>query len=346
MKNLTLFLVILFGLLLASNTNRAQSNQSAADYMERIIVAYSETENETWQYLKAVTRGYGARKVERKRQKLLIELRNTRYAVQKTGKFNSDDSLRSAVVDYLKLNYSVLRGDFDRILDMEDIAEQSYDLMEAYLMAKEQANDKLHNSFEKVVLAQERFAEKHNIILYEAELDKTSEKIKKASELLKYYNQVYLIFFKSYKQEAYVLDALQHNDVSSIVQNTNALTNYSVEGLEKLENLNDFQGDPNLKNGAKKMLNFYIGEAEKDFPAITDFFIKKDNYEKIERSFQSISRKNRTQQDVEQYNNAVNEYNEAALITNKIMETANNERKKALDEWNETVDKFFDAHSK
>ena len=36
--------------------------------------------------------------------------------------------------------------------------------------------------------------------------------IRKASESLSYYNQVYLIFFKCYKQEAYVLDAMQRND--------------------------------------------------------------------------------------------------------------------------------------
>lgn len=75
------------------------------------------------------------------------------------------------------MTYTVLKEDFDKILDMEDIAEQSYDFMEVYVLAKELAN---------------------NITLVEGEMDKKSQKINKASNVLEYYNDVYLIFFKSY----------------------------------------------------------------------------------------------------------------------------------------------------
>lgn len=273
MRNLTFTLLILFGLAFISSKIQAQSDESPVSYMNKIFKAIDESKNDTWLYLKAVTRGKGAKKVESKRHNLLIKLKDTKYEVQRIGKFNSDDSLKNAVINYLNLSYIVLKEDFEKILDMEDIAEQSYDLMEAYLLAKEKANDKLNDSFDEVVLAQKEFAKKHDITLLEAENDKTSEKIKKASETLKYYNEIYLIFFKSYKQEAYVLDAMLRNDINGFEQNTSTLSLYAEEGLEKVINLKGFQGDAILKIGVKKMLLFYKNEAKNDFPAMTDFYI-------------------------------------------------------------------------
>lgn len=345
MRKVPFTLLVLIGLAFLSTKIKAQSSESPVSYMNEIFKSVDESKNETWHYLKAVTQGKGARKVENKRQNLLNKLKETRYEVQRTGKYKSDDSLRNAVTSYLKFSYIVLKEDFGKILDMEDIAEQSYDLMEAYLLAKEKANDKLNASFDTVKLAQENFAKKHNITLTKAENDKTYEKIKKASETLKYYNEIYLIFFKSYKQEAYVLDAMSRNDINAFEQNTSTLSLYAAEGLDKVINLKGFKGDAILKIGVKKMLLFYKNEAENDFPAMTDFYIKKDNFEKINKKFETINAKKRTQQDVDQFNKAVNEYNEAAQKTNKISELSNNKRNKSLTEWNNTVDKFFDKYS-
>jgi len=44
---------------------------------------------------------------------------------------------------------------------MEDVAEQSYDLMEAYLLAKERAGDKLDEAYKKVANQQKIFAEQN-----------------------------------------------------------------------------------------------------------------------------------------------------------------------------------------
>jgi len=195
MRNLTLPLLILFGLSLASYKVQAQSTRGAVDYMDEMFTSFNKPKDDIWQYMKAITRGKGARKVENKRQNLLNELKNAKNEVERIGNFQSDDSLKNAVVKYLDLSYTVLKEDFGKILDMEDIVEQSYDLMEAYLLAKEMANDKLQNSFDEVVLAEKEFANKHNITLLTAENDKTSEKIELAGKTLKYYNKIYLIFF-------------------------------------------------------------------------------------------------------------------------------------------------------
>lgn len=345
MKIYVSMLFVLSGVLVVPGKIQAQADEHAWRYMNDIFSAIENPKNETWAYLKAVTQGKRARKVENKRQELITEIRNAKYAVQRIRKITPDDSLKNVVVNYLSLSYTVLREDYDKILDMEDIAEQSYDLMEAYLLAKEKANDKLNAAFDEMIVAQKAYASRYGIELVEGESDKTSERIKSASELLKYYNEVYLIFFKSYKQEIYVMDAMMRNDLSAFEQNAGTLLSYSTEGLEKADTIRGFRGDLELKLQLQEILTFYRKEAEVDFPGMTDFYLKKDNFEKTSKNFESIKQRDRTQQDVDTYNEAVAMYNQAVKESNEVLESNNKERNESLKEWNRAVESFFNRHS-
>lgn len=345
MKKLTIILSVFAILFINQNNVFAQNTKEALAYMSDITDVFKELKGETWQYLKAVTKGKGAKKVESKRIALLNEIKTVKATVSRKGAFENDESLKSSVIEYLDLSYTVLKEDFDKILDMEEIAEQSYDMMEAYLLAKEKAGDKLNGAFDMVQQAQKTFADKYSITLLEAESDKVSQKIEKANKALKYYNQVYLIFFKCYKQELYTLDALNKGDVNGLEQNTKTLLTFANEELEKLKEVKPFSGDASLVTTVKQMLTFYKAEAEKDFPAMTDFFIKKDNFEKVQKAVESKNKKDRTKQDIDQYNAASKEYNEAVMSYNKINETANTKRSTYLEQWNQKVDKFFELHT-
>lgn len=345
MKTIKLLFILSLGFLFLPWNSMAQTYNSPVDYMQQITDAMETTKRDTWKYLKAVTRGKRARKVERKRENLLEEIRNAKNIVRKMAKYDAEDPLRESVLDYLDMSYTVLREDYDKILDMEDIAEQSYDAMEAYLLAKEKASEKLNSSFDKVVEAQKEFAEQHDITLQEAEMDRTSEKIVKANETLKYYNDIYLIFFKAYKQEVYVMDALERNDLNSFEQSVNSLSAYADEGIKKLRELESFKGDASLKAGSRRILMFYKNEADRDFATLTDYFIKKDNFEKIKKSFEAKKKRDRTQKDIDQFNKAVKDYNAAAKKANRILEGGNSKRERYLENWNKTVENFFDNHA-
>jgi hypothetical protein len=345
MKKIKLTLIVLSLILLVIETN-AQVTETAVEYMGKIVTPLDKTTDETWQYLKAITRGKGARKVESKRQLLITELQNVKAEVKRVGSYKGDDQLVKAVVTFLEISDVVLREDFAKILNMEDIAEQSYDLMEAYILAKEKANDKLHDSFIVVRDAQNAFAAANNITLIAGENgDKTSVKIKEAGDALDYYNDVYLIFFKVYKQEAYTLDAMSRNDITAFEQTKSALATSSAEGLQKIDTVKNYKDDATLKLGAQKILAFYKKEAETDFQQQTVVFMKKDNFDAQKKAFDAIPAKKRTQKDVDAFNSAVNEYNEAIKKGNATIEASNNERNKTLKTWNDVVEQFFDTHT-
>lgn len=343
MKKFTI-IAFIFTFLIVNQNLIAQNGSDAVTYMDDLTKSFNVLKVETWQYIKSITRGKGVRKVESKRQSLLKEIKNAKSEIEKKKGYQSDESLKNGITEYLDLSYTVLSEDFSKILDMEDIAEQSYDMMEAYLLAKEKANEKLDEAFEKVQEAQKVFAAANNITLIE-DNDKLSQKVERAGEAIKYYNQIYLIFFKCYKQELYILDALQRGDVSALEQNNSTMVTFVTEALVKLKDAGNFKNDASLNLAAKQMLEFYKSEAEEDFPQTTDYYIKKDNFEKLKKIFDSKSTNSRTQQDVDQYNKAVNEYNAALLVYNKINESANAKRSKYIEQWNQKIESFFDTHA-
>lgn len=346
MKKLVISISISIVCMLLSINAYSQNSNGALTYMNDLTEIIGETKKETWQYLKAVTRGKGARKVENKRQKLIQEMRTVKLKVKRKGAFKGDLALKMSIVEYLDMSYDVIKGNFDKILDMEGIAEQSYDLMEAYILAQEQANEKLSEAFDIVTAAQKTFADKHDITMVEGEGDKTSKKIAQASKTLKYYNEVYLIFFKAYKEEVYVLDAQQRNDVKAMEDYIARLITVTDEGLAKLKAKANYKNDINLKNAARDMLLFYSKEAKKDFPQILDFYKKKQHFESVKKSFDAKKPKQRTKKDVDQFNKAVKDYNGAINSFNNVIKLTNTQRGAKFKQWNKKTQTFFDRHSK
>lgn len=343
MKTLTLALFILLSC--SFSPLQAQTSSPAVEYLESVSLPLNEHQKETWQYLRAVTRGKSARTVEKRRTNLINAIRSSKVDASRKKPFASDASLKNAVLTYLDLSQKVLKEDFDKILDMEAIAEQSYDAMEAYILAKEQASAKLSEAWDELDAAINTFAATNNISLVEAEADKRGERIQQSSDMLGYYNDVYLIFFKSYKQEAYVLDAMNQEDINGLEQNISALISVSEEGLEKLKAINNFDGDASIKTATANMLNTYIKISEEDYPVVVDFFLKQDNFHKLQKIMDGKSKKDRTQQDVDTFNQAVEAYNQAVNDVNEVNEKLNKGRGKQIDQYNKQVQIFFDKHA-
>lgn len=341
-----LIMALIVALSSTLTTNLASAQSSEVEYMNEVLNPLSEFKKETWKYLKAVTRGKKARKVEKKRQKLIEEVGEVRAEIKQKGAYEGDNSLKEAVENYLDITYSVLKKDYDKILDMEDIAEQSYDLMEAYFLAKEKAGDKMDEASLSLKEAQDAFALEYNIEIVEGEDDKTDERIKKAGQTLVYYNDIYLIFFKAFKQEVYVIEAQNQNDVNAVEQNKNTLKAFAEEGIKKLDTMSAYQGDRSLIEACEKMLRFYKKEAENEFSKMVDFYLAKDDFEKIKKMLESKKKKDRTQEDIDKYNEAADKFNKAVAEYNESNEEINEKRNDHLEAWNDSVDDFFDEHSR
>ncbi|OFY54820.1 MAG: hypothetical protein A2W93_11085 [Bacteroidetes bacterium GWF2_43_63] len=321
----------------------SQGFNNAGEYMQFINNEHTRIKKDLWNYMAALAHGKGARKVESKRQELISTTEAAEKKVKNMRDWDDNTEYRDSVSSYLDICTTVLKEDFAKIVDMEEIAEKSYDAMEAYLMVKEAANNKLDEAAEMVAAAQQKFATEFGITLID-EQSKLDQKLEKSGPVFDYYNVVYLIFFKAYIQEFNMMQAINTGDINAAEQNKSAMIQFSKEGLTVLDSTKSFKSDLTLISASKKYLTFCQKEGEEKIPVILDFYLKKDNFEKQNVSFESIPKNKRTQTDVDNYNKAVSDYNASIAEYNKVNEELNVNRAKNLEVWNSAAESFLDRH--
>ncbi|MEL6254020.1 MAG: hypothetical protein AAFR87_18575 [Bacteroidota bacterium] len=324
--------------------SQAQTFEHAGAYMTHISEQYASFNKELWNYIKASAHGRNAKVIESKRKTLLGTTRIVQKRIQNMPDYEGDASLRDSASAYLSLIYHVLNDDYAKIVDMEEIAEQSYDLMEAYILTKEAANYKMDVASKMLSEQQDIFAHNHSVNLVRGKSAKTDQNLATAGEVYQYYNEIYLIFFKSNIQESYVMDAIKNNDLNALVQSKNALLKYSEEGLVKLDTFRLYKADKSMIEISRKMLQFYVMEAQEKLPVLTDFYLKKDSFQRIKKVIDGKEADQRTEEDVNTYNKAVAEYNAAVNEFNSTNDFLNKERSILIRRWNQTSDNFIDRH--
>jgi hypothetical protein len=320
----------------------AQDLSDPGAYLDHINNQFTMVSNDMMSYTSAASHGKSARKVEKRRTEVMQSLKDAVYNLKKVKPLKGDASLRDSVVSYFQLSALVLKQDYGKIVDLEEVAEQSYDAMEAYMLTKELADQKLHQAFEKAQNEYREFAAKYNIKLVESN-SKLSKKLEETDQVMKYYNRLYLIFFKSYKDESYYMKALEKVDLGALEQTKNALLASSTEGLKKASPIQAYSGDKSLKVACDRLLEFYKYEVAKT-TEISDFILKKDNFEKLKKAFDPKRPADRTKEDIDTYNKSVAEYNLAVNKSNAVNNDLNKRRNEAMNVWNKSADDFLNNH--
>jgi hypothetical protein len=321
----------------------AQQVNSALAYMSKFTESQKQINYEMLGYVSAVAHNKSAKKVAKQRSELMTAISAAKSKAAHMTDFEGDSNLRVATYNYFNIAYIVAKEDYGKIMDLEEIAEQSYDNMEAYLKAQEVANDKEHDAFEKADRELKAFAAKHHITLTEDD-SKDSKQSEIINQVNKYYNKVYLTFFKCNSNETYMIKALEKKDVNGIEQNKNALLKNSQENLPKLDEIGAFQGDASLINVCKELLKFYKTEATDKMTILTDYLVKNDNFQKMKKEMDKKSGSGRTQEDVDKFNAAVKEINDSVNVYNKTNNDLNNTRNKLINELNNAVEAFMSKH--
>lgn len=336
-----LFFLIL-GLYISGLTAAAQDYTNPGEYLGEITRQQENISKKFMAYASASAHGKRAKKVDALRSKLLDEVQEAKMNISGMPGFKGDKSYRDSTVNFMKLYYNVLNEDYSKIINMEEIAEQSYDAMEAYMMAQEMVDKKLEEGNEKMKLATETFAAKNNITLTK-DNSELGEKMKQVHEVNQYHTVLYLIFFKAYKQEGYLMEAVSKNNITGIEQNKNSLLRYAQEGLEKLKDIKSFQGDNGLMSACKVMMNFYVKEVNEKMNSISEFYLTQERFAAIKKEFEKKSSPSKAE--VDAYNKAVKDINAASQAFNSANQSLNKERSDLLNDWNKAVSAFFDEHT-
>lgn len=340
MKSIYTIIIVLF---LANTTAvNAQKFNSALDYLNFVSKEQKKITKSMWNYTKAIAHSKNDRNIKGKRKNLLKTV-DKAIAKIKRAKGYDGDTFKNQVINHLSLNRNILNQDYGKVINMKEVAEQSYDLMEAYFLAKKLADEKLEESQKEYEVNYYSFATKYKIRIIENESD-LSKKMKISSEVFDHYNKMYLSFFKVKINETYLYNAINKNDINAIQQNTNALNSLAKEGLESLKNIELYKNDSSLKDINKKVFNSYIDLTENSIPKITDFLILNDDFNKIKKVIDNTPQRKRTKKQIDLYNKKVNELNTGVknynIVNAKIIQESNS----LINELNNVNSMFLSKH--
>ncbi len=340
MKKTTFLLSLI--LLLISNLSISQSFNNASEYLDFVGAEHQAVSKSMWKYTKAVAHSKSDRSIEGKRRNLLKTIDRAIAKIQKADGFDGDD-YKNKVLNVLTINKNLLNQDYAKIIDMKAVAEQSYDAMEAYILAQEMADKKMEEAQQEYEKNFYEFAGKHNINIIESESD-LGKKMEISNQVFNHYNDLYLTYFKVYINEIYLWEAIEANNVSAIQQNANALNAAAKEGLELLDQKILYKNDKSVINATKKAFEFFIDESENQIPEITDFLILNDDFEKIKSTLENTPERKRTKDQINLYNKKVKEINKAINNYNKVNNSLNMQRQKAINNLDNANANFLSRH--
>ncbi len=335
---LTLTLVAFFSFFLFIS-GHAQDFSNAGNYMSYISTQQIDISKKFLSYNSAVSHGKRASKVEGLHNKLLDEVQTAKENINSMPSFEGDKEYRDSAVSFMTLYYNIMNNDLSKIVNLQEIAEQSYSDMEALLLAKQMVNKKMKDADAQLYGVQVKFAKTHNVNLINTK-NEISEKMDIVDQVCNYYDPIYLIFFKSYLQEKYLLDAIQKMNVNGIEQNRNSLLQNAQIGLTQLDTMKSFKDDNSLVQNGKALLQFYIKECNENIGSMSDYFVKAQDFDKTKTAFEQNS--SHSKDDVNNYNKQVQDVNRASNNYNNMNNMLNAKRSDVLDRWNKGVDTYFD----
>jgi len=336
-----MYATALFCLLCTAMPTVLFAQDDPGKYMTSISNALTIMDKTYMSYVSAAAHSKRAKKIERLRQQTIESITKSKYALTDLPFYQSDNSLRKSAIDYVQMCYNIFNDDYARIVNMEEIAEQSVDEMQAYLLLKEKTNEKLRGASEAMHTAQKDFAAKYNVRLIESESE-LGRKMEIASKVNHYHNDIYLWVFKCNWQEGKLTDAITKKKINDIEQARSALLKYVTDGLAAMDTTKAFEGDVSLKNACKTLLLFYKKECETEVSKMSDFLLKDEEFNKMKKAFESKS--NKSKEDVDAYNKAVNELNAASNIFNQTGQRLNNDRNQSFNNWANAENSFMDTH--
>jgi hypothetical protein len=322
--------------------SHAQVIENAGDYMTAMSNAQVEMNQKYMAYISASAHSRRTRKIEKLRTQALESINNAKYKTSDLPKYKGDNSLRQASIDYIQFCYRIFNEDYSKIVNMEEIAEQSVDQMQAFLLLEEKTSEKLQEANDNMAKAEKEFAKKYNVNLVDSKSDLT-EKMGTAGKVNSYTDKLYIIFFKCNWEDGQLFNALNAHKLNDAEQARNSLIGFSKEGLDALQvdSLRTFQGSPSLAVACREALQFYGSMAKNDIPKLTDYYLKQENFDKIKKSMEAKG-SNRTQQDVDQYNKAVKDINASVNSFNQLNQTLNSRRQEEVQNWENSEKAFRD----
>ena len=311
------------------------------EYMEAINDAYKPVLNRQCDFARSLAQGQPSESVEKQRRVLLDEIVESKNDIRSMPRYKGNGILRDSTVSFLDITYNLVNEDYAKIVSMESVAEEGYEQMESFLKAQQEAYNRTSQAASGLKKAEEQFAKQFGVSLVDSD-DKFARELEELNRTFKYYNKIYLAFFKAYQQELILFNAIENRSLDDMNTEQRKLQVAAAEGLEKLNRMGSYNGDKSLRSAAQENLKFYQQEANNEVDKIISYY---SDLEKLQNLKADLGKPALTAEQkrglTQQYNAQVREVNEMTPRLNELNAALNLERARQLDRWNRVSETFL-----
>ena len=132
------FRILLIVLLVSHFNLLAQEFKTPVDFLTYLNKEQVTISRSTWKYTSAMAHSKSPRRIDATRKQLIksIEAASKKISALKDG-YKGDVDYKNQVLQYFDVCKNNLNEEYDKIINMQEVAEQSYDAMEAYLLSRD-----------------------------------------------------------------------------------------------------------------------------------------------------------------------------------------------------------------
>ncbi|MEM0993229.1 MAG: hypothetical protein AAGI49_09340 [Bacteroidota bacterium] len=226
--------------------------------------------------------------IEKKRQEVIDQLDKSITAVKAIEPLTEDDQLKPTALEVFQSFSASFNMDFVDLMQLKMSSQTSYESMEQYFEARKEAEQKMDEAANRYLEAQKAFAEKHNILLQDAE---ANGDIQDLNQLNNYHQAIFLKYFKALSRNNEFMNAMNSQDADAIAKARLQLEQDSDETLKVLQNMPAFKDDTAYRDAAIDLVEKLNTLAKGDFKKLEDISKK--------------SPADRTQADVDVFNKTI-----------------------------------------
>lgn len=300
-------------LLLSNFSLRAQQFSSPIEYFDYINEQHMALSQKNLEYLQYSVHSDDLQLIEEKRFAIIKQLAEAVIRIGQLPPYDGDAAMKDEMLKVLEMYISSFEVEYKDINHLKARSLESFEAMEEYLAAEDAAEKKLAEAAELFRTAQEHFAQKHNIQLKFAEENSEIAQINKLND---YYRSIFLRQFKVSKLDAIFWDAVEKKDPKEMEKARLSLLSAAKSESKKLSSFPAFNDNTSFRDAAKDKINFLESLAEKNYKTIITVTTK--------------PQEQLTQEDVDEYNNTINTYNQ--------------KNQEYTDKYNSEMDKLFKAN--
>ena len=334
--------IFLFVLLFSVN-GFAQQSSDALDYLNQLTDSQQELSKQLMRYISASAHSNSVANIERQRNNLIEVTEQAKQKAEQTPSFQADAALRDAVLSYYSLSLESLTTDFKEIVALKDKASSSYELMTQLLAAEEDVQNQLKVAQERVEQEVEAYAKQHQIQLIK-EQNQLSKMIAKSNEVTTYYNSIFLPMFKVNLQNVQLKEQIAAGNIDAIEQARKQSQEYAEEAREVFASKSAFLGDFSLLEAAIERVEYYAEEGNTMALISIEHKKQTQQLEQVKREIDQLAPKQRTKEQVDEYNELVDAVNASVNDLNNYADKFNTIGSQALAQWEQIVQEFRQRH--